>query len=187
MDVIYKITSPTNKVYIGRTSDFKRRMTEHKQGAYSKKYNNSLYRAIRKYGWDNMTKEIIIEVEPEKAQKIEEELIIAHNSVRKGYNDTFAGGGGSLWEGRRDTDEYMEFTNKMSEMNLGNKNPMYGKTHSKSAIQKQKEKAKGRFSLPWYIDRHGIDDGTRLYEERRQWLKSRNLPTDEKGQFIKKK
>ena len=184
MDIIYKIQSPIGKVYIGRTSDFERRMTEHKHCAYIKKSSNTIYKAIRKYGWDNMIKEIICEVEPEKAQKLEEELILAHNSVRKGYNDTYIGAGGDIWEGRRDTDEYMEWVQKMKKINQSNR--MHGKNHSKSAIQKQKEKAKGRFSLDWYIDRNGKEEGTRLYEERRVWLKNRNLPKDENGKFLKR-
>lgn len=184
MDIIYKIQSPIGKVYIGRTSDFERRMTEHKHCAYTKKSSNTIYKAIRKYGWDNMIKEIICEVEPEKAQKLEEELILAHNSVRKGYNDTYIGAGGDIWEGRRDTDEYMEWVQKMKKINQSNR--MHGKNHSKSAIQKQKEKAKGRFSLDWYIDRNGKEEGTRLYEERRVWLKNRNLPKDENGKFLKR-
>ena len=186
MDIIYKIQSPIGKVYIGRTGDFERRMNEHKHCAYTKKLSNTIYKAIRKHGWDNMTKEVICEIESEKAQKIEEELILAHNSVRKGYNDTYIGAGGDTWKDRRDTTEYMEWIQKMKELTKGDKNGMYGKKHSKSAIQKQKEKAKGRFSLPWYIDRNGKEEGTRLYEERRVWLKNRHLPKDENGKFLKK-
>lgn len=185
MDKIYKIQSPSGKVYIGRTNDFKRRLIDHKHCAYTKKLSNSLYKAIRKYGWDNMTKEIICEVEPEKAQKIEEELILAHNLVRKGYNDTYIGAGGDVWEGRRDTNAYMEWIQKMKKVNQSNR--MHGKKHSKETIQKQKEKAKGRFSLPWFIERHGQEEGERLYEERRVWLKNRNLKKDENGKFISKK
>ena len=187
MDVIYKIQSPIGKVYIGRTSDFERRMIEHKHCAYTRKSPNTLYKAIRKYGWDNMIKEIICEIETEKAQKLEEELILAHNSVRKGYNDSYNGGGGDVWEGRRDTTEYMEWIKKMKNISSGQNNGMYGKTHSEESKQKLKEKAKGRFSLDWYIDRNGKEEGTRLYEERRVWLKSRNLKKDENGRFLKAK
>ena len=186
MDIIYKIQSPSGKVYIGRTSDFNRRMIEHKHCAFTKKLPNSLYRAIRKYGWDNMEKTIIGQIESGMAQTLEEELILANNSVRKGYNDSYIGAGGDQWKGRRDTTEYMEFVEKQRKDRLGSGNGMHGKKHSKSAIQKQKEKAKGRFSLEWYIDRNGKEEGTRLYEERRVFLKNRNLPRDEKGNFIKK-
>jgi hypothetical protein len=73
----------------------------------------------------------------------------------------------------------------MSKATTGELNGMYGKSHSEEAKQKQKEKAKGRFSLEWYIDRNGSEEGTRLYEERRTWLKNRNLKKDSKGRFIK--
>ena len=185
MDIIYKIASPNGKTYIGRTSDFQRRMIEHKHCAYTRKSTNTLYKAIRKYGWDNMVKEIICEVEPDKAQKLEEELILAHNSVRKGYNDTYNGGGGDRWEGKRDTIQYMEWIEKMKKITSGKNNGMYGKSHSNQTLKKLQEKAKGRFSLEWYIERNGKEEGTRLYEERRVWLKSRNLKKDKNGKFTK--
>ena len=132
-----------------------------------------------------MIKEIICEVETEKAQKLEEELIKAYDSVRNGYNDTYVGGGGDIWDGRRDTKEYMEWVEKMKVINSGANNGMYGKSHKKSTMDAMKVKAKGRFSLEWYIDRNGKEEGERLYEERRLWLKSRNLKKDENGRFIK--
>lgn len=183
MDVIYKLTSPNGKVYIGRAHNFNERMIGHKYAAYTKKINTSLYKAIRKYGWDNFTKEIICEINTEDAQKIEEELILAHNSVKLGYNDTYLGGGGDMWKYRRDTDEYMEWIEKMKKVNQHNR--MHGKTHSDEAKLKQKEKAKGRYSLEWFEDRYG-DEGKQKYEDRRVWLKSRNLKKDKDGRFIKK-
>jgi group I intron endonuclease len=187
MDVIYKISSPKGKVYIGRTNNFDGRMVEHKCSALTKKAKNSLYKAIRKYGWDNMTKEIICEVETEQAQSLEEELIKAHNSVRKGYNDTYVGGGGDIWEGRRDTKEYMEWIEKMKVINGGASNGMFGKSHKDSTMDAMKAKAKGRFTLDWYKQRNGDVEGERLYEERRVWLKNRNLKKDENGRFLKAK
>lgn len=63
MKCIYKITNKINgKVYIGQTINFTQRMRNHKSDAYnpnSKSYNKPLYCSIRKYGWDNFTKEII--------------------------------------------------------------------------------------------------------------------------------
>jgi group I intron endonuclease len=90
MDVIYKLTSPIGKVYIGRTKNFENRMEAHRYNAMVRKYPNSLYRAIRKYGWDNFQKEIICEVSHKQAPIVEEQFIKAYNSVFKGYNDTYA-------------------------------------------------------------------------------------------------
>lgn len=185
MDVIYKITSPIGKVYIGRTNNFSERMIQHKHCALTKKYNNSLYKAIRKYGWDNMIKEVICQVDSSQAKKIEEEFIKTYNSVKKGYNDTYLGAGGDIWEGRKDTKEYMLWIEKMKKVNAGENNGMFGKNHSNSSKQLQKEKAIGRYSLDWFINRNGKEEGERLYEERRLWLKSRNLKKDSNGRFIK--
>lgn len=187
MDVIYKISSPKGKVYIGRTNNFDGRMAEHKCNAFTKKSKNSLHKAIRKYGWDNMKREILVEIEPAQSQKIEEEFILAYDSVKRGYNDTYNGGGGSRWEGRYDTKEYAEFVEKMKVINGGANNGMFGKSHKESTTDAMKAKAKGRFTLDWYKERNGDVEGDRLYEERRVWLKSRNLKKDENGRFLKAK
>ena len=186
MDVIYKLISPKGKVYIGRTNDFNRRMIEHKKSALTDNLPNTIYKAVRKYGWDNFQKEIICEVDPIESVKVEEELIVAYNSVKKGYNDTYKGEGGDVWVGKRDTNEYMEFISKMKELTKGDKNGMFGKTHSEDTKLKQKEKAKGRFSLEWFIDRNGVEAGQRMYDERRVFLSNRVMKRDNKGNFIKK-
>ncbi len=183
LNVIYKISSPIGKVYIGRTKNFNARMAEHKYNALVKKSMYPIHKAIRKYGWDNMKKEILCEVEESKCQKLEEEFILAYDSVKRGYNGTYVGAGGDLWIGRRDDDSYKNWIERMKIVNSSNR--MHGKSHSSEARQKQKEKAKGRFSLQWYIDRNGIDEGTRLYKERCEHLKNRKLHKDESGRFAK--
>jgi group I intron endonuclease len=183
IQVIYKITSPIGKVYIGRTKNFNGRMAEHKHNALVKKSTYPIHKAIRKYGWDDMKKEILCEIEEDKAQKLEEEFILAYDSVKRGYNSTYGGFGGNIF---KDNPELLEKLRKtLSERFTGEKNGMYGKTHTSETLDKLKQKAKGRFSLQWYIDRNGVEEGTRLYEERCTKLKNRNLPKDANGKFIK--
>jgi group I intron endonuclease len=186
MDVIYKLTSPSGKVYIGRTKNFEKRMGEHKNTSESNRGDCKIHQAIRKYGWDNFQKEILCEVSHKQAPIVEEQFIKAYDSYKTGYNSIETGAGGEFpYTGRRDTIEYQEYLKKMSDSTSGENNGMYGKSHSEEAKQKQREKAKGRFSLEWFIDRNGKEEGTRLYEERRTWLKNRNLKKDSKGRFIK--
>jgi group I intron endonuclease len=168
---IYMISSPKGKVYIGRTENFNRRMVEHKNSA-KKGSTFSIHKAIRKYGWDAMSKIIIAEVYgDDNAQILEESLIVKHNSVREGYNDTYGGNGKNLW---RDNPELLaKLKNTLSERFSGENNGMYGRTHTEEAKSKQKEKAKGRFSLPWFIERHGEEEGTKKYNERCQFLRNR--------------
>lgn len=84
--VIYKITNTINgKVYIGQTNDFSQRMRGHKSTAYNEKdhsYNLPLYCSIRKYGWDNFTKEII---EESDSSLTEEESSIWANEKEEYY------------------------------------------------------------------------------------------------------
>jgi group I intron endonuclease len=54
---IYKITSPTNKIYIGQSVDIKRRKTEYTNYCHSGKLQNS----IKKHGFENHTFEILEE------------------------------------------------------------------------------------------------------------------------------
>lgn len=56
---IYKITSPSGKIYIGSTYDFNRRFREYK---YLKcKKQPKIYNSLNKYGFDNHTIEVIEE------------------------------------------------------------------------------------------------------------------------------
>lgn len=186
--VIYKITSPSGKFYIGRTKNFKGRMNEHRISATVHDSQFRIHKAIRKYGWKAMKREIIAEViGTDEAIYLESKLIEKYDTVNSGYNMTYNGSnGGSVWEGRYDSLEYLEFVDKMKKINKGENNGMFGKTHTESAKQKQKEKAKGRYSLPWFQERYGIDEGTRKYEERCLWLKNRKMPKGDDGKFIKK-
>lgn len=59
MAVIYKITNPRGKVYIGQTTDFIRRKSNYKN--LNCKSQTHLYNSIIKYGWENHILEIIEE------------------------------------------------------------------------------------------------------------------------------
>jgi group I intron endonuclease len=70
-----------------------------------------------------------------------------------------------------------------SERMSGDGNPMYGKTHTDATKNKQKQRAKGRYTLEWYIERNGEQEGKRLYKERKKRLSesSRKMWMKRKG------
>ena len=101
MYYIYKITNIlNNKIYIGRTNDFKRRMREHKvQYNRSDRTNNSpLYIAMREEGIENFHEEIIKIVQTqEEADQFEEYYIDFYRNtlgINNVYNYQDGGVGG---------------------------------------------------------------------------------------------
>ncbi len=57
---IYKITNPDYHVYIGKSLDIKRRISQHENNCT----NENLKECIKKYGFENHTVEVICECEP---------------------------------------------------------------------------------------------------------------------------
>jgi group I intron endonuclease len=174
MYYIYKFRNRVNeKVYIGRTDNFERRLVEHRASVKSGK-GYALHDAIRKYGWENFDYGVIDQAETlQEVVAKELEHIVKHDSVRTGYNATLeTNHGGNNWAGRKNTPEYNSFIETMKEIN--NQGKMHGKVHADDSIKKMKEKAKGRFTLPWYIERYGEQEGTEKYQARCQALKNRN-------------
>ena len=66
---IYKITSPSGKIYIGQTTNFSKRKSYYKNGA--KPYQVRIYNSLEKYGYDAHTIEFIEECLVENLNKRE--------------------------------------------------------------------------------------------------------------------
>ena len=92
---IYKITNNINgKFYIGFTSQKnpKLRFNQHLSSARSKKLNNQpIIRAIKKYGEDNFSFDILLEGDEDFLLKKEEPRLI--EELKPEYNATFGGEG----------------------------------------------------------------------------------------------
>ena len=97
---IYKLTSPSGKVYIGQSTNIKGRISFYK-GEHCI-LQRHLYNAIKKHGWDNFTIEILWSTNtPEKARDIHKVLdaleiayIKFYNSIENGYNLMTGGSNG---------------------------------------------------------------------------------------------
>ena len=93
---IYKITNKVNnKVYIGQSSDIKRRWKDHKITAFNPKdrgYDYPLYRAIRKYGLDNFDFDILEECSQDDINEREIFYVKEYNAHGDGgYNQDDGG------------------------------------------------------------------------------------------------
>lgn len=134
---VYKHTSPNNKVYIGITSQSLKDRWFNGEGYNKQKL---FYRAIKKYGWDNFTHEILFEnLTKEEACQKEIELIAEYksNNPEFGYNLTTGGEGVS---GYHHTDIAKQ------KIGVAAKGNQYGKgyKHTQEAIEKIREAMKGK-------------------------------------------
>ena len=97
MGIIYKYTNLVNgKVYIGQTiQELKERHSKHISVAFGKEnghgYDYLIHKALRKYGVDNFTLEVIDRVDNALLNDKEREYIAFYNSYEKGYNMTPGG------------------------------------------------------------------------------------------------
>lgn len=82
--VLYRHTSPSGKSYIGITKDYTERTKSHQRADGSApKFHN----AVRKYGWDAFTHEILLEgLTQEEAGEMEILCIAKYNTRVHGYN-----------------------------------------------------------------------------------------------------
>lgn len=124
MGIIYLIRSPKMKGYVGQTTKtFDERMSGHKSAAGNLEKKDgcrALNNAIRKYGWDNMTKEVILLCNDSMLDHYETLFINKFGTLApNGYNLT--SGGDSKKEYSQDT------IDKMKESALNRDSSIYRK------------------------------------------------------------
>lgn len=148
MNTIYQLTCSVNgKAYIGCTSrPISTRFNEHKYRALNSNRNIKLDNAIRKYGIETFSCDVIEECESREIMlKRERELIEINKTSTYGYNTSLGGESGSYgitgeshWAyGIKRTDAQNKHqSNVMKGRYDGKNNPFHGKSHS----QKSKDK-----------------------------------------------
>lgn len=145
--IVYCFIFPNGKKYVGKTQiNLESRLRTHKSA--SKKLGGHLYNAIRKYGWENITVEILEECETiDILNETEVKYIKELNCLDPdfGYNLRSGGQGGTASE---------ETKKKISEKNSGCNNGMFGKV-SGNFGKKSSEETKQKLSeshlgqTPW--------------------------------------
>jgi len=96
--VLYKITSPSGKFYIGVTNNFNRRKSEHLSDWKNRPEKIALHHSFSKYGFDNHTFEVLMTgLTKEKAYNLENKVInsLGSTNSRIGLNSREGGKGGN--------------------------------------------------------------------------------------------
>ena len=89
---VYEHIFPNGKKYIGISGNAEKRWRNGNGYENQRKIAN----AIRHYGWDNVTHNIIVDgLDKEQAQTIEKYLIAELDTIRNGYNTDIGGGCGN--------------------------------------------------------------------------------------------
>jgi group I intron endonuclease len=117
--IVYKHTFPNNKVYIGITKNNKNRRWQYGNGY---RRQPLIYRAIKKYNWNNVKHEVLYNnLSKIEAESKEIELIKKYKSNNPKYGYNVDNGGNCCGTHSKET------LKKMSEAQKGKKNHMYGK------------------------------------------------------------
>lgn len=157
--IIYKATNVINgKSYIGQSIHFNIRLGQHKRR--SKYEDTLLYRAIRKYGWENFKWEILYKNIPEEMLNVAEICAIyVHDTFYSGYNNTLGG--------EDNPAKYSEVKKKISQA-------LKGRKHTEEHKKHNSESRKGKPLSPESVEKGRLSRIGRKHSEetkqkQRQW------------------
>jgi group I intron endonuclease len=160
---IYKITSPSGRVYIGQSNDINRRWSQYKYGYKNSDSDTSkLFNSFRKYGFETHKFEVKEECDINELNNRERYWQEFYNVIEDGLNCKFV-----------ETDEtsgYLseEIKNKISKANKGNPSSMLGKTHSKETKKKMSKSAKNRKqTLFGFFGKHSEESKRKISEAKK--------------------
>ena len=132
---VYIHTCPNEKRYVGVTTQTKPEYRWQEGRGY--RYNDHFYRAILKYGWDNITHEVFEVDSAEEMYRKEVELISFYhsNDPEYGYNHSVGGEKSSL--GYRHSEE----TRKKMSQSMKGKHHKFSEEHRKHLAEAAKKRA----------------------------------------------
>lgn len=117
---IYKITNKTNgRCYIGQSTHIEKRWKDHyyaHQNVADEGYDYPLYKAMRKYGYDNFTFEVLEECDFAALNEREMFYIKHFNSFNDGYNQTL-GGDSTIQSSKLTVEQVLEIQDKLLTQN----------------------------------------------------------------------
>ena len=160
---IYKITSPSGRIYIGQSIDLKRRIARYKSNLNASKGQSKLNRSFIKYGIENHTFEIICLCHIDLLNKAERYYQDKYNSMINGLNLRLTKSNDKSGKmSNESVAKMLVYKNNMSEehrfkIGLANKKngnypTMLGKKHSELTKNKMSESAKGKIKTKEHIN-----------------------------------
>lgn len=158
--------TPNNKKYVGITSKSNPEYRWIKGKGYIN--NEHFYRAINKYGWENIKHIVVAKgLSKEEACLLETKLITKHKThdEKFGYNNTFGG----------ETNIPSEHTLQKMRGKFGPLNPMFGKKMPESAKQKLRE-----INLGKKMSQESKDKISRANKGKNTWLKGKPISEEHK-------
>lgn len=135
---IYKITSPSNRVYIGQSKDIYKRWRSYQNNISNSKKQSKLYNSFLSHGIENHKFEIIHECEIEDLNRLERYYQELYNCIDEGLNLVFQECDDAERKLSKETSE------KKRRLMTGENNPMYGKRLSDEAIEKLRKANLGK-------------------------------------------
>jgi len=137
---LYKVTCHINgKVYIGKSININMRLASHKASQNNMKHRGRFPNAIRKYGWESFTVELLEIIENFNVNEDNDKLLLLESDYIKKYNSTDPSVGYNMcafstdFSGRKHT---LQSRENMSKGKLGT-------THSEETKQKMSKSKLG--------------------------------------------
>lgn len=142
---IYKITSPTGRVYIGQSVNIRKRLLSYR----NLECNNQikLIRSFYKHGFENHTIEVVLKCNPDELNKNERYYQEKYKSVRNGLN--------CVLTKTEDKSGVMsdDVKKKIGDAQRGSLNHNYGKKASKETREKLSKIHKGKKISPEHAEK----------------------------------
>lgn len=174
---IYKIVSPSNKIYIGKSVDVYTRWKKYEK--LKCKTQTRLYHSLKKYGWDAHKKEIF-PCDESQLNELEKYYVDLFQTFNSKHGMNLRDGGGN--KGRHSEETKIKIaksnTGKVftNDRLLNMRNSHIGKKHT----QEHKDKISKAISL----DKNGFYGRTHSESTKKHWSKIRSGRKTNRGRLI---
>lgn len=169
---IYLITNLVNgKKYVGQSNNIEKRFRDHRNNALSDKTNEKnnqiIYRAMRKYGFDNFSFEILIECEEDLLDLMEIYYIKKYNTYihwkgNWGYNMTL---GGNTVKGLKMSNKARKKISEAFKNNPNRVNPNAKAVECENVIYKTIKDCAKYYNIPYITMRKWLDGANKIPKE----------------------